>query len=142
MYALINYIKNLFYKQPDTFNAKAKDIKDNHSIKLIITGDINTQQIFCEIETKICDLLENNSATERCEQLAFFLYLLCNNNKHVTSLILDNIELQKKRSAQHSLFYENILYFLKHYLVMKHNISLDISEPLIKPTRAFVNNIS
>lgn len=138
MYALIKKLYNFFTykKQIPEKNNTFTDIEPT-DIKINISANIESEKIFCKIDTDIEDIMTNDSSITKCEKIAYFLSIICENNKYVSELIFHNIQEQKKISDKHLLFYDNVSFFLKQYLSLKKNISSYNNDPLIKPSKAF-----
>lgn len=142
MYALIKKIYNYFIpkKQILAYDNIHTNIEST-DITINISANIESEKIFCKICTDVDDIMTNDSSIIKCEKIAYFLSLICENNKYVAELVFHNMEEQKQISNQHLLFYDNILFFLKQYLSLKKNISSYNNDPLIKPSKAFKTHI-
>lgn len=113
------------------FNSELSDVT------IRISANIETENIFCKIDTNVDDILSNASSISKCEKIAYVLSVICENNKYMIDLLSHNMEEQKQISDKHLLFYDNIIFFWKQYLSIKKNISSYNNDPLIKPSRAF-----
>lgn len=140
MYALIKNLYNFVYSYG--FKNKTKQDILSTEINISISTNIESEKIICKIDTDAGIIMTNNFSILKCEKIAYFLSLVCDNNKYITNLILYSIEEQKQISNQHLLFYDNILYFLKQYLYIKKNVISYNNDPLIKPLKAFKAYIS
>lgn len=138
MYALIKKLCNFFGYKKDIqtqnntfFNTELVDVNIN------ISANIESENIFCKIDTNIEDIMTNSDSIIKCEKIAYFLSVICENNKYISELLIHNMQEQKQISDQHLLFYDNVLFFLKQYLSLKKNMFVYSHEPLIKPLKAF-----
>lgn len=138
MYALIKKLISIFIKPKiiDSDTKLSSDIEPT-DVTVTLSANIETEQIFCKVNTDVEDILSNSSSISKCEKIAYFLSLICDNNKYLIDLLYHNMEEQKQISNQHLLFYDNILFFLKQYLSLKKTISSYTNDPLIKPSKAF-----
>jgi len=137
MYDLIKKLISIFIQSKNTSEIKLSNDIQSTDITINISANIETEQIFCKINTDVEDIISNSSSISKCEKIAYFLSLICDNNKYLTDLIYHNIEEQKQISNQHLLFYDNIVFFLKQYLSLKKTISSYTNDPLIRPSKAF-----
>lgn len=106
-------------------------------ITISISANVDTESVFCKIDTNVEDILSNSSSISKCEKIAYVLSVICENNKYMIDLLSHNMQEQKQISDKHLLFYDNIIFFWKQYLSLKKNISSYNNDPLIKPSRAF-----
>lgn len=141
MYAIIKkFFSSLFNKSISKKDTES-DIKFFNSelsdVTVCISANIETENIFCKIDTNVEDILSNSSSISKCEKIAYVLSVICENNKYMINLLSHNMEEQKQISDKHLLFYDNIIFFWKQYLSIKKNISSYNNDPLIKPSRAF-----
>jgi len=137
MYALIKKLVSIFIRPKIVSDTKLTNDTGSTDVTITVSANIETEHIFCKINTDVEDILSNSSSISKCEKIAYFLSLICDNNKYLIDLIYHNMEEQKQISNQHLLFYDNVLFFLKQYLSLKKTISSYTNDPLIKPSKAF-----
>lgn len=143
MYAIIKqFFYNFFINKSicqKNINSKTNEFfQSEHSdVSMRISANIDSENIFCKIDTNVDDIMNSPSSITKCEKIAYFLSVVCENNKYMTSLLAHNMEEQKQISDKHLLFYDNVLFFWKQYLSLKKNVSSYNNDPLIKPSRAF-----
>lgn len=118
--------------------------KDSDNVSLLHNEDISLISIFIDTKTENIGLIldipineeNNDNWAIQAEKLAFSLFQLCSNNAFLTKLVLDQIQIVKKQSIKHTLFFDNVLFFWNHTL--SHRQIYD-NEPIIRPSKTFKN---
>lgn len=141
MFNLISKIKNLFIKKPKpVVNTTIMDDKDLMLLNIYFDAQTEKSGLFFDINPY--SIAEHDKMIWQAEKLAKFLCKISFGKNNLTQMILDSITIHKKQSQNHSLFFDNVLFFWDYYLAKNdNNSSQNSNDPLIRPSKAFKNLI-
>lgn len=150
---MLNLIKKIFSKEKQ----KTDTEHDLMIMYLIynkntntVTAHVDYESILDNYEEPIIDDSElihkpvnsvNISDMQKdAECLANFLYSICNIKYLLPSIVLEDLNCNKNKSLSHTLFINNVLFFLEDVLTKsKPSKNNQSKQPLIKPTKVFKN---
>jgi hypothetical protein len=133
---MFDLISKFFFWQKKT--NKSSILANEQDVSLIsVAIDTKTEQIGLFIDVHPYNI-EDKRMIPQAEKLAKGFHILCGDSVYLTQLVLDNIDVLKKKSDNNSVFFDNVLFFWNHYLsnTTKTQSGSD-NDPVIKPTRVF-----
>ena len=110
-------------------------IEDKDIIMVSVLLDCQTNDIISVIDAKPY-MAEDSRMTKQAESFALMLNRICGENVDLIELIIDNINVLKKKSNDHLLFYSNVLFFWKHLADNQKQTHQD-NTALVRPTQVF-----
>lgn len=133
MFQINQLIKRFFTKKElDRPNILTED-KDIIMVSILL--DCQTNDIISVIDAKPYSP-DDLRMVKQAESFGLTLNKLCGNNIELTELMIYNIDALKKKSNDHLLFYNNVLFFWKHLVENQKTTSKD-DMPVIRPTQVF-----
>ena len=133
MFQINQLIKRFFTKKElDRPNILTED-KDIIMVSILL--DCQTNDIISVIDAKPYSP-DDLRMVKQAESFGLTLNKLCGNNIELTELMIYNIDVLKKKSNDHLLFYNNVLFFWKHLVENQKTASKD-DMPVIRPTQVF-----
>jgi hypothetical protein len=133
----IKKILNYFFKDQETDNTINILTEDKDIIIVSTLFDCQTNNMICAIDAKP-HKSDDPRMAQQAECLGHLLNKICRNNVELTELMINNIEILKKKSYDHLLFYNNVLFFWKH-LIENEKKSIKEDAPVVRPTQVFKN---
>lgn len=129
-------MSKLFFWKKEPKSTSLLLAKEQDLSLISIAIDTKTEQVGLFIDVRPYNI-DDKQMIPQAEKLAKGLHFLCGDTTYLTQLVLDNIDVLKKKSDNNAVFFDNVLFFWNHYIsnTTKQN-SLD-NDPVVKPTRVF-----
>lgn len=149
---MFNLIKKIFLKQK-------KQVESDHNLMIMyliynkqtntVTAHVDYDAILEKYEEPIIDdselihkpvnSVDISEMQKDAEHLANFLYSICNIKYLLPSIVLEDLNHNKDKSLSHTLFINNVLFFLEDVLIKSKPSKNQSKQPLIKPSKVFKN---
>jgi hypothetical protein len=129
---MYDLIKKIFRKSKESDNESKPNV-------LNINISVNVETLDSEFNLDLSSLKIEENITEQTEKIGNVLSILTYKNSYLTEAVLRyiNKEKQTPTNSDNILYYNNILFFWKEYILLRDNVLASASEPIIKPSKAF-----